>query len=1160
MTAEQALRTGEERFRAAFDVMPDPLAIHTAIRDDTGQIVDFTTDFVNEAAVRYTGVPVATQLASTVLELYPAHRTNGLFDAYARVVETGEPLVLQSVAYEDPDAAGGAIRAALDIYAVKFGDGFVVTSRDVTAQRRTDEALREGESLLRSFFESPGAMRAIVEVDDGRTLHVVDNGEASAFFAQAEVPTQPRYARALGIPPEIEQLYLARYDESRRTGQAVRFEYRREIPSGVRWLEAIVWHVGTAANGRERYTSTARDITDRVLADAALRERERDLAEAQRIGRLGSWSLDPTTGATTWSSETYRILGRDPSGPAVDFADLSTVFTADSVRRATDAVERAVETGEPSQLDLEFLRPDGTRGWVAASGEIERDATGKILRIRGTMLDISERVATQARQTQLSSAVEQTADSVIIADLAGTIEYVNPAFERVSGYRRDEAIGQNPRILKSGRQPASFYKAMWRRLTRGQTWTGVLFNRRKDGSLYEANTTISPIRGPDGTTTGYVAVQRDVTELRAAETNLARAFRERVQADRERASLFEVIARSSNEVYIVDPETLLVRFANDGAGRNLGYTQEELATRTPLDLEPLLTEDALRARLAGLRGGGKRALDFETVHRRKDGSEYPVEVHLQLVETAEGEAALAITRDISKRVAGQAERARLASAIEQSSDAIAVGQIDGPIEYVNRGFERLYGYRREEVLGQNLRILSSGKHTHEFWVKVWDVVRGGETWSGSIVNRRKDGTLVEVETVVSAVRDAQGHVAGAIKTDRDVTRERSLEAQLRQAAKMEAIGQLAGGVAHDFNNMLTAIRGYTELVVRALPPSDEQDRADLGQVILASDRATELTRQLLAFARKQVLTPRVLDPSEVVAGIAPMLRRLLGENIELTVHAAPDTGQISVDAAQLEQVLLNLAVNARDAMLAGGKLTIETGTVALDAAYVAAHPDATVGPHVMLAVSDTGTGMDQATRERIFEPFFTTKPAGQGTGMGLATVYGIVKQSDGSIYVYSEPGHGTTFRLYFPRALDEPEARQQPAATEGTPTGRETILLVEDEPAVRAFSARTLADLGYRVIEAANGAEALAVAAAHPGPIDLLVTDVIMPGMHGADLAERLTAVRPGLRTLYVSGFTEDSVIHHGVAGVDVAYLPKPFSGEAIGRAVRAVLDGQPLR
>ncbi len=431
-------------------------------------------------------------------------------------------------------------------------------------------------------------------------------------------------------------------------------------------------------------------------------------------------------------------------------------------------------------------------------------------------------------------------------------------------------------------------------------------------------------------------------------------------------------------------------------------------------------------------------------------------------------------------------------------------------------------------------------------------VATGEPWHLELEFVRPDGSHGWVVSNGVAERDPSGRVHRIRGTMQDVTDQRLLEAQLRQAQRLEAVGQLAGGIAHDFNNLLTAIRGYAELVLANLPPGDP-NRPDVEQIVAAADRATGLTRQLLAFSRRQFLRPAVVDPAELVEGIAPLLRRLLGEHIEVVTAVAPGVGRIRVDPSQFEQVIVNLAVNARDAMPEGGRLHIEVANVDLDADYVARHIEATVGPHVVLTVSDTGTGMDEATKGRIFEPFFTTKPPGRGTGMGLATVYGIVKQSGGSIYVYSEPGHGTSFKVYLPRIEDEAES--VPAAPgRQAPGGSETILLVEDEEAVRRFAARTLDRLGYRVLEASDADEALAVARSFGGAIDLLVTDLTMPGLQGHQLAERLATGRPGLRVLYVSGFTENAVVGRGVVGTGAAFLAKPFSGDALARAVRRAL------
>jgi two-component system cell cycle sensor histidine kinase/response regulator CckA len=417
--------------------------------------------------------------------------------------------------------------------------------------------------------------------------------------------------------------------------------------------------------------------------------------------------------------------------------------------------------------------------------------------------------------------------------------------------------------------------------------------------------------------------------------------------------------------------------------------------------------------------------------------------------------------------------------------------------------------------------------------------------------KRKDGHPLTVQLSVRAIRGTDGHVEYYETVVRDVSEQRRLELQFLQAQKMEAIGRLAGGVAHDFNNLLTVIQSYTDLMLEDLAPEDTK-RDDLLEVRKAAEAATALTRQLLAFSRRQVLQPKVLNLNTILANTEKMLRRLIGEDVRLTTSSAPDLGLVKVDPGQLEQVIMNLAVNARDAMPQGGQLTIETTNVEMDESYLRGHTVALPGRYVMLAVSDTGIGMDAATQARIFEPFFTTKEPGKGTGLGLATVYGIVKQSGGFIWVYSEPGQGTTFKVYLPLAGGSVES--EPAPTAVPPRGRETVLIAEDMAAVRAVTKQMLERQGYTVLEAPDGESALQLAGQHPGPIELLVTDVVMPMLGGRQLASRLRELRPNVKVLYISGYTDDAIVHHGILDAGIAYLQKPYTPDALARKVREVL------
>ena len=501
----------------------------------------------------------------------------------------------------------------------------------------------------------------------------------------------------------------------------------------------------------------------------------------------------------------------------------------------------------------------------------------------------------------------------------------------------------------------------------------------------------------------------------------------------------------------------------------------------------------------------------------------------------------------------------LATAVEQGAEAIVITDLEGTIQYVNPSFERISGYPRQEAIGENPRILRSGKHDNAFYEELWSTIRSGKVWSGHFINRRKDGNLYRQEATISPVRDESGSIVNYVSVGRDVTRETELEEQLRQSQKMEAIGQLAGGVAHDFNNLLTAIMGNSEMLLAGMAEDDER-RADLDEIRQAGMRAASLTRQLLAFSRRQVMEPRVLDLNEVVANVTKMIQRLIGEHVELVMDLTSDLGEINADPGQLEQVVLNLAVNARDAMPEGGRLLIETANAELDEGYIGSHAPVEAGPYVMLAITDTGAGMDELTRSRIFEPFFTTKESGKGTGLGLSTVYGIIKQSNGYVWVYSEPGRGTTFKIYLPR-VEIAGDRIVRAATAGPESrlragnGTETALLVEDDDGVRVVVRKTLESGGYCVVEAGSAAEAARLAQDYNGPIDFLITDLIMPETSGRDLAQTVAALRPGVRVLYMSGYSDSAVLRQGMLSPDMEFIAKPFTQEMLLDKVRRILD-----
>ena len=613
--------------------------------------------------------------------------------------------------------------------------------------------------------------------------------------------------------------------------------------------------------------------------------------------------------------------------------------------------------------------------------------------------------------------------------------------------------------------------------------------------------------------------------------------------------LFDV---SSDLVTIsrLDNGTLLN--ANDSFQRATGYHLGEVVGERPADLGlwPPATE---WARLAEKLQRGP-VHNVEVAFLTKSGERRTGLMTAEPITLHGERCLLTVVRDTTETRQTEAKLGRLSAVVERSKEAVLITGTDGIIAYVNPAFAQITGYSREEALGKNPRFLKSGKQDAVLYKNLWDTVLGGKIWHGEMTNRRKDGSQYIQETTIIPVQDDDGSTSHFIAIGLDVTAQRKTEEQLRLAQKIESVGRLAGGVAHDFNNLLTVMNGYTQLLIETLS-KESPLQAYCEEVAKAGERAAGLTRQLLAFSRLQVLAPQVLDLNALVANLEKMLRRLIGEDVDLATILKSDLGRVKADPGQVEQVILNLVVNARDAMPQGGKLTIETGNVMLDEGFALTHLGGKSGPHVMVAVSDTGVGMDTETMARIFEPFFTTKEMGKGTGLGLATVYGIVKQSGGSIWAYSEPNQGSTFKVYLPRC-DEcgrpPGQGEKPSRAAG---GSETVLVVEDEEAVRVLVCKTLAAHGYHVLEATSATAASVLIERHTERIHLLLTDVVMPQMSGKVLAGQLAEQHPETRVLYMSGYTDDAVVRHGILESHTCFIQKPFTRDGLAQKVREILN-----
>jgi len=654
---------------------------------------------------------------------------------------------------------------------------------------------------------------------------------------------------------------------------------------------------------------------------------------------------------------------------------------------------------------------------------------------------------------------------------------------------------------------------------------------------------------------------KELEQLRQRNEELEKKCKKLEEALHKSEEQFRLITHTIDEIfYIFDAESGTALYLSPAFERVWGYPVEKALNREDPFINPIHPDDLEKVmNWAPILRSTKKPLSYEYRVVRADGSiryiwdeGYPI-----LGKDGEVKLFVGTGRDVTEwRLAEKAlrdSREYLNNLINCIGDPIIVKDRDHKIVLINEAFCSFTGMKREDLIGTTSFLGFSLELAKSLWEDEEEVFITRKERQTEDVFIDKQGNPRTLMAKKSLLTDKDGNLQLVLVT-RDISEYKRLEAQFLQSQKMEAIGVLAGGVAHDFNNLLNVINGYSELLIEDLQPEDPM-RQDLEQVRDAGQRAATLTSQLLAFGRKQILQPETIDLNLAITQMSSMLRRLIGEDIEFEVNPLSSLGMINADQSKIQQIILNLVVNARDAMPEGGKLTVETLNVDFEAPYIKEHPVANPGSYVMLAISDNGTGMDAQTQARIFEPFFTTKAKGKGSGLGLATVYGIVKQSNGYIWVYSEPGKGTTVKIYFPRIHEKQSGAATPKIQNSGFIGSETVLVVEDEASVRTLAVRILIDHGYYVLEASNGSEALRIAKEYEGKLHMIVTDVIMPGMSGKTMAAQLEAMRPDIKVLYISGYTDNAIVHHGILDSNVAFLQKPFSIEGLARKVREVLD-----
>jgi len=612
-----------------------------------------------------------------------------------------------------------------------------------------------------------------------------------------------------------------------------------------------------------------------------------------------------------------------------------------------------------------------------------------------------------------------------------------------------------------------------------------------------------------------------------------------------------VVERAADGIMVLQKG--IITYANSSLGRMSNTNSQELIGE-PFNRFVHPSELPKVAELYRRRMAGETVPQvYETVLVTADRKPIHVELNAGII-TYEGTAAdLIFVRDITARKQFEAERAQLVMAVEQTTDAVVITDMKGNIQYVNPAFGRITGYSRAEVFGKNPRFLKSGRQESSVYAALWAALSEGHSWRGRFQNKKKDGSIFTCDTVITPTRDENDTIINYVSVQRDVTRELQMEEQYLQAQKMESIGRLAGGIAHDFNNIMTAILGFGSMILDQIDENNPLRHA-VEQIVSAGERATNLTRQLLTFSRKQMVEVRILDPNAVIVEMNQLLRRALGEDIELMTLLDDEAGCVKMDAGLLQQVVMNLAINARDAMARGGQLTIRTSRATLDEKFCKSRVNVQPGEYLQLSVRDSGAGMSREVLSHVFEPFFTTKPKGKGTGLGLATVYGVVNQCGGHIEIESEPGAGTQVNIWLPRVVTTADTVPV-ELEEKLQRGTETILVVEDEDVVRDLSCRILRSLGYHVQEASNGKEAVELVQKYSHPIHLVFTDVVMPHMGGPEMVENLVQIRPGIKVIYTSGFTESTIVERGVALGKVRLIQKPFTREILAQRIRHTLD-----
>jgi len=1048
---------------------------------------------------------------------------------------------------------------------------------DITEQRRAEDALRTSEARYRELFEQAHDAIAVADLESSRVVDANPAAKALVGMTLAELRETPLFSL---VAPEDREAARAAWAAVAAGAALGPRELQVVRKDGTSLTAEVGVNVAADADGTRRMVAVVRDVSTRKRAGILQRVLYRiaqTSASATDIEGLCA-EVHRIVGELTYARNFFIALVQEDGSLRFPFFADDRDAPPGVLPPGRTATEYVVRTGQPLHADEAVFASLERQGEVQLWGKPAIDWIGVPLRhgeetlgalvvqsydetrrytaadldlLTFTSQHIAEAIARTAaqeavrqREATLQAITSAAKDAIVLVDPEGRVSFWNPAAERLLGWTAGEAAGRVLQEMIAPEESSGTQRGVFGRFressegpAHGRTLEVAI--RHKDGSSLPIELALSSVRL--GGAWHGVGILRDVRERRRAEAAL-RESEERFRQLVEHAPSGVLVHAAERFVYL-----------NPAAARIYGASSEEELLGRPV-MERVHPDDrgSVAERFHSLYRERRAAPAMHQRCLRIDGTVIDIEVSSVPIRFRDQDAALVFISDISQRLRQESERTRLAAAVEQAAEIAVITDLDGTIQYVNPAFERVTGYSREEAIGQNPRILKSGLQDPEVYRQLWGALAAGQVYTGTFVNRKKNGEHYVAEVVISPVRDASGRVAQYVGLQRDVSRERDLEEQLRQVQKMEALGELTGGIAHDFNNLLGVMLANTALLKADLPADRPEPRsyvADIERAILAG---AETVRKLLAFSRKERLALRALDLGRELRDIERVLRLTLPETIGIRLDAPATGPAILADAGALQQILLNLGTNARDAMPQGGVLTVSARQVEFrpdDDPVVDGFDQP--GAYACISVTDSGCGMDPETQQRIFEPFFTTKPTGEGTGLGLPMVFGLMKQHGGFVHVYSEPGQGTTVRLYFP--LTDASVGAAPEAAPTAEHGTETILVVEDQETLRRATARALRKLGYQVLVAADGSEALDVLGEHGTEIGLVISDVVMPNVGGLELYRRIRESGNPVPFFLTSGYAAGTGDAAGVP-LDVSVLEKPWTLESLGRRIREVL------